>query len=105
MLAHRSHLEPTPTLRRARLRQRVPAAAPKAIPDTMWDELFREMSCDRDRALICMYVSSGARATELLRIDIDDVDWSRQLVYVVSKGSRLRQAVPVSPESLIFVAK
>lgn len=71
----------------------------------MWDELFREMSCDRDRALICMYVSSGARATELLRIDIDDVDWSRQLVYVVSKGSRLRQAVPVSPESLIFLAK
>ena len=34
------------------------------------------MSCDRDRALMCMYVSSGARATELLGIDIDDVDWS-----------------------------
>jgi integrase len=105
VLAHRSPLEPTPRLRRARLRQRVSAAAPKAMPDALWDELFGVMSCDRDRALICMYVSSAARATELLGIDIDDVDWSRQLVHVVSKGSRLRQPVPVSPESLVFLAK
>jgi site-specific recombinase XerD len=105
VLAHRSPLEPAPTLRRARLRQRVPTAAPKAMPDALWGELFGVMSCDRDRALICMYVSSAARATELLGIDIDDVDWSRQLVHVVSKGSRLRQPVPVSPESLVFLAK
>jgi integrase len=104
VLAHRSPLEPAPILRRARLRQRVPAAAPKTIPDPLWDELFAVMSCDRDRALICMYVSSAARATELLGLDIDDVDWSRQLVHVVSKGSRLRQPVPVSPESLVFLA-
>lgn len=84
--------------------QRVPEAAPKAIPDPLWDELFAVMSCDRDRALISMYVSSAARATELLGIKIDDVDWSRQLVHVVSKGSRLRQPVPVSPESLMFLA-
>jgi hypothetical protein len=44
VLAHCSPLEPTPMLRRARLRQRVPAAAPKAIPDSLWDELFRVMS-------------------------------------------------------------
>jgi integrase len=105
VLAHRSPLEPTPMLRRAKLRQRVAAAAPKAIPDALWDELFGVMSCDRDRALICMYVSSAARASELLGIDIDDIDWSRQLVHVVSKGSRLRQPVPVSPESLVFLAK
>jgi len=31
---------------------------------------------------------------------LEDVDWSRQLFYVVSKGSRLRQPVPVSPTAL-----
>jgi integrase len=71
----------------------------------LWGELFAVMTCDRDRALICMYVSSAARASELLGLDIDDIDWSSQLVHVISKGSRLRQAVPLSPESLVFLAK
>jgi integrase len=65
-LAHRSPLEPVPVFRRARLRQKVPMQAPRAIPDHRWDELFAEMGCDRDRALLEFYVSSGARASELL---------------------------------------
>ncbi|MGH3534114.1 MAG: hypothetical protein ACRDQG_05285 [Pseudonocardiaceae bacterium] len=39
---------------------------PRAIPDLMWDELFAAMTCDRDRTLLLCYVSSGARASELL---------------------------------------
>ncbi|CCH32915.1 tyrosine-type recombinase/integrase [Actinosynnema sp. NPDC047251] len=89
-LAHRSPLEPTPVFRRARLRQRIPAQAPRAIPDHRWDELFAVMGCDRDRALLEFYVSSGARASELLGIDLEDVDWAGQLVYVISKGTRER---------------
>lgn len=30
--------------------------APRAIPDHLWDELFAEMGCDRDRALLEFYV-------------------------------------------------
>jgi len=103
-LSHRSPLEPLPTVRRSRLRQRVPKQLPRAIPDRLWDELFAAMGCDRDRALLSMYVSSGARASELLGIGLADVDWGRQLIHVVSKGTRLRQAVPVSPESLRYLS-
>ncbi|MEV0804707.1 tyrosine-type recombinase/integrase [Kribbella sp. NPDC050281] len=99
-LSHRSPLEPLPTMRRSRLRQRVPKQLPRAMADRLWDELFAVMGCDRDRALLSMYVSSGARASELLGIGLTDVDWGRQLIHVVSKGTRLRQSVPVSPESL-----
>jgi len=103
-LSHRSPLEPLPTVRRSRLRQRVPKQLPRAMPDRLWDELFAAMGCDRDRALLSMYVSSGARASELLGIGLTDVDWGGQLVHVVSKGTRLRQAVPVSAESLRSLA-
>jgi len=102
-LAHRSPLEPTPQLRRARLRQKVPRQGPRAIPDPLWDELFAAMDCDRDRALLELYVSSGARACELLGITLEDVDWTGQLIYVVSKGTRLRQPVPASPDAFRYL--
>lgn len=51
---------------RARLRQRPVERLPRSIPDALWDELFESMTCDRDRALVVCYVSSGARASELL---------------------------------------
>jgi len=104
-LSHRSPLEPAPVVRRARLRQKVPAQAPRAIPDHRWDEVFAEMSCDRDRALLEFYVSSGARAGELLGIGLEDIDWPGQLVYVISKGTRERQPVPASPDAFRYLGR
>ena len=104
-LAHRSPLEPVPVVRRARLRQKVPAQAPRAIPDPRWDELFAEMSCDRDRALLEFCVSSGARAGELLGIGLEDIDWPGQLIYVISKGTRERQPVPASPAAFRYLGR
>jgi len=105
VLAHRSPLEPVPVVHRARLRQRVPKQAPRAIPDGLWDELFAAMGCDRDRALLESYVSSGARASELLGVTLEDIDWAGQLFYVVSKGSRLRQPVPASPDAFRYLGR
>jgi integrase len=104
-LAHRSPLEPAPVVRRARLRQKVPVQAPRAIPDHRWDEVFAEMGCDRDRALLEFYVSSGARAGELLGIGLEDIDWPGQLVYVLSKGTRERQPVPASPDAFRYLGR
>jgi integrase len=104
-LAHHSPIEAKRQFKRARLRQRVADATPRAIPDAMWDELFAAMTCDRDRALLLCYVSSGARASELLGVAIGDVDWAGARVYVVSKGTRLRQAVPVSPEAIRYLTR
>lgn len=105
VLAHRSPLEPVPVVHRARLRQRVPGQAPRAISDALWDELFAAMGCDRDRALLESYVSSGARAGELLGVTLEDIDWAGQLFYVVSKGSRLRQPVPASPDAFRYLGR
>lgn len=73
-LAHRSPIEARPAFRRGRLRQKVPAAAPRSIPDHLWGELFSAMTNVRDRALLAFYISSGARASELLGLRIGDVD-------------------------------
>jgi integrase len=66
--------------------------------------LFAQVRCTRDRALLACFVSSGARASELLGLRMGDVDWSGGRMWVVSKGSRARQPVPVSPEALAHLA-
>jgi integrase len=75
------------------------------MPDALFDELFARMGTDRDRALLSFYVSSGARASELLGVGIEDISWADQQLWVVSKGTRLRQAVPASPESFVYLGR
>ncbi|WP_308267681.1 tyrosine-type recombinase/integrase [Yinghuangia soli] len=62
------------------------------------------MGCERDRALLDFFVSSGARASELLGVGLEDVDWAGRRIYVVSKGTRLREAVPASPQAFLRLA-
>ncbi|MGO8895403.1 MAG: tyrosine-type recombinase/integrase [Streptosporangiaceae bacterium] len=104
-LSHLSPLEPKPVVGRARLRQKVPARPPRAIPDERWDELFAAMGCERDRALLEFSVSSGARAAELLGVCPEEVDWAGRQVYVISKGTRRREPVPASPQAFIHLAR
>ena len=72
--------------RRASLRQKEPQRLPRAIPDEQFDELFRRMRSHRDRALLAFYVSSGARASELLGLTGDMVNYGDQLIGVIRKG-------------------
>ncbi|WP_459611909.1 site-specific tyrosine recombinase XerD [Corynebacterium urogenitale] len=44
----------------------------------------------RDRALVEMLYSTGARITELLELDVDDLDTKNQLVLVRGKGGKER---------------
>lgn len=91
------NLVPESRDRRARLRPKVRERQPRAIPDRLWDELFAQMKCDRDRALLpccpaallACYVSSGARARarELLGVRLEDVDWSAGRLWVITKGA------------------
>ncbi|MGK9274565.1 tyrosine-type recombinase/integrase [Williamsia muralis] len=103
-LAHRSPIESQLRHRRARLRQKSVDTQPRSIPDELWSELFAVLRCPRDRALLLCYVTSGARASELLGSTTDDVDWAHQRIWVISKGTRLRRPVPVSPEALMWLA-
>ncbi len=103
-LAHRSPIEQRQQFARARLRPKLQDRRLRAIPDDHWSELFAQMRCNRDRALLACYVSSGARASELLGIEAGDVDWMKGQLWVISKGSRNRQPVPVAPEALAWLA-
>lgn len=103
-LANRVPDGEVPQFRRARLRQRVRRTDPRAIPDAMWDEFFEVMTCGRDRAAILLYVSSGSWASELLGVTPGDIDWAKQLIWVVTKGTDEREAVPASPQALTILA-
>ncbi|WP_280332250.1 tyrosine-type recombinase/integrase [Nocardia wallacei] len=104
-MMHRSPLEPKPVVRRGRYRQGVPSTQPRSIPDRLWDELFDAMRSDRDRALLLFYVSSAARASELLGVTPEDIDWGGQRIWVTSKGSRAREDIPADPRAFVYLAK
>jgi integrase len=104
LLAHRSPIDAQLKVPRASFRQKIADRRPKAIPDPLWEELFASMTTSRDRALLAFYVSSGARASELLGLRLEHVDWAGQRIWVVSKGSRLLEPVPASPQAFIHLA-
>ena len=43
-----------------------PHNAPKAIPDDWFSRLFAALPSNRDRAMVAFWISTGARASELL---------------------------------------
>jgi hypothetical protein len=107
--AHHNPMRPHDAGHRAPLRQKVPDRIPRALPDRLFDALFAVAGCDRDRALLAFYVSTGARASELLGVSIDLVDPGTQRIAVRRKGSErtladgvgglVRVAAPVSAAS------
>jgi integrase len=98
-----SPLEPFRHRRRSGLRQRVPDHEPRAIPDGLFDELFAALPSDRDRAIVALYVSTGARPSELLGVRCADIDYGDQLVAVIRKGTRALQWLPASPDSFVWL--
>ena len=81
----------------------VPQRVPRAIPDEKFKELFAALRSHRDRALVAFWVSTGARASELLGRCQGDVDPGQQLITVVRKGSRALQQLPASPDAFVWL--
>ncbi len=77
--------------------------APRGIPDEQFNELFAALTCHRDRALVAFWVSTGARASELLGARCGDADPGQQLITVVRKGSRALQSLPGSPDAFVWL--
>ncbi len=102
--AHQSPLEPVRRMSRAAYRQRVPRVAPRSIPDDAADRLFAALTCHRDRALVAFYLSSGVRASELLGLRLERIDYGRRTITVVSKGTRSLDAVPASADAFVWLA-
>lgn len=101
--AHHNPMQPWVGQRVGRYRPRVPRRVPRGVPDEVFEELFARVSCDRDRALLAFWISSGVRASELLGMRVRDVDPGRQLITVVRKGTRAVQQVPASPDAFVHL--
>lgn len=101
--AHRSPLEPRRNERTGLYRPRPVHRPPRCIPDNLFNELFAQLSSHRDRALVAFWVSTGARASELLGVDGGDVDPGQQLITVIRKGTRAIQRLPASPDAFVWL--
>jgi integrase len=101
--AHHNPMEPWRHERSGRYRPRLARRVPRSIPDERFDQLFAGLGSHRDRALVSLCVSTGARAAELLGVRVGDVDAGQQLVTVVRKGSRAIQQLPASPDAFVWL--
>ncbi|WP_208616282.1 tyrosine-type recombinase/integrase [Amycolatopsis regifaucium] len=88
---------------RIRYNPRLPKRLPRAMPDPQWAAVFAALRSNRDRAIVAMAVSCGARPSELLGVRGVDLDWGEQLVRVIRKGSRAEQWLPVSAEAFVWL--
>ena len=101
--AHHNPMEPHRNERVGLYRPRLPARIPRSVPDDEFNEIFARLPSHRDRALVAFYVSTGARASELLSATQDGADPGRQLISVVRKGSRAIQELPASTDAFVWL--
>ncbi|HEY2266359.1 MAG TPA: tyrosine-type recombinase/integrase [Streptosporangiaceae bacterium] len=101
--AHHNPMQPFANERSGLYRPRPARRVPRSIPDEKFNELFAGLGSNRDRALVAFWVSSGARASELLGACCGDADPGQQLISVVRKGSRAIQEVPASPDAFVWL--
>ena len=92
--AHHNPMESYHNERSGLYRPRVPDRIPRSVPDEEFNEIFAALPSHRDRALVAFYVSTGARASELLSATVAGLDPGRQLITVVRKGTRELQQLP-----------
>ena len=100
--AHRNPMDEWKHERAGRYRPVAPRRIPRAIPDDWFNQLFAALPSDRDRALVAFWISTGARASELLGMRQCDIYPGQQLIAVVRKGSRARQQVPASADAFVW---
>jgi len=100
--AHHNPMDEWTHERAGRYRPVVPLRVPRAIPDDWFNKLFAALSSNRDRAMVAFWISTGARASELLGMRQCDFSPGQQLISVVRKGSRARQQVPASADAFVW---
>ena len=101
--AHHNPMEPHRGERSGQYRPRLVSRTPRSIPDARFDELFARLGSHRDRALVAFWVSTGARASELLGARQGDPDPGRQVITLIRKGSRALQQVTASPDAFVWL--
>jgi integrase len=101
--AHHNPVQPFAGERAGRYRPKTVLRVPRHIPEEKFGELFAGLGSYRDRALVAFWVSTGARASELLGAMAGDADPGGQLITVVRKGTRAMQQLPASPDAFVWL--
>lgn len=101
--AHHNPMEPHRNERKGLYRPSTPPRVPRSIPDEEFNEIFARLPSHRDRALVAFYVSTGARASELLSATQGGVDPGRSVIAVTRKGSRAVQELPASSDAFVWL--
>ncbi len=101
--AHHNPMEAYPEQRSGRYRPRLASRAPRAVGDAEFNAIFAKLPSNRDRALVAFYVSTGARASELLSATAGGADPGRQLITVIRKGTRELAQLPASPDAFVWL--
>jgi site-specific recombinase XerC len=101
--AHHNPMQPFAGERAGRYRPKMALRVPRQIPDEKFGQLFARLGSHRDRALVAFWVSTGARASELLGTTAADADPGQQLITVIRKGTRALQQLPASPDAFVWL--
>ena len=101
--AHQNPMESQRNERAGAYRPRLATRIPRSVPDEVFNEIFARLPSHRDRALVAFYVSTGARASELLSVTQARVDPGRQLISVVRKGTGDTQELPASTDAFVWL--
>jgi site-specific recombinase XerD len=101
--AHHNPMEPYRNERGGLYRPTVPSRIPRSVPDEEFNEIFARLPSHRDRALVAFYVSTGARASELLSATLAGVDPGRQVITVIRKGTGELQELPASTDAFVWL--
>jgi site-specific recombinase XerD len=101
--AHHNPMEPFRNERSGLYRPSVPSRIPRSVPDEEFNEIFARLPSHRDRALVAFYVSTGARASELLSATQGAADPGRQVIAVTRKGTRAVQELPASTDAFVWL--
>ncbi|WP_327310899.1 tyrosine-type recombinase/integrase [Streptomyces sp. NBC_01243] len=101
--AHRSPKGAFKDERKGRYRPTIPKRIPRRVPDELFNQLFAQLKYNRDRALVAFWISTGARAEELLTNLQRDPSPGEQVIGVVRKGTRDYQQLPASADAFVWL--
>ena len=73
------------------------------FPMREFNEIFARLPSNRDRALVAFYVSTGARASELLSATLAGIDPGRHVITVVRKGTREWRIPGASADAFVWL--
>ncbi|KRL96359.1 tyrosine recombinase XerS [Limosilactobacillus equigenerosi] len=62
-----------------------------------------ELNKERDLAIITLILGTGVRVSEAANLDLDDINWQRQMIDVIRKGGQ-QDSVPIAPWAMEYLA-